>query len=309
MPGRRLIFAFAASILGSLGTGIYAQDVNDRWFLRGDFQGLLSEYSGTQERDALGNLGLFIRADYLDRGGITIGYNRTVLSFQDGDQPDIKQDNLFLSGRWRATPDWAPGSFTFRLDGHVISNNDSTNGTDDVTAIAPQLSFLNYQESFYLDIGYSVSSYGDSLLVPQALEIDQLTPTLGFGFNEQRDWLQFRAYLIDASSSQRAQDQEDSAALELKWTHWPTARGRLGIDNFRVSTVLGERIFAVDQDAGGIYNLSDLQTGAAAIGAEWALNERNRVLVLLGLERYENRAINEDYQNTFLYFNFTHEWN
>jgi hypothetical protein len=307
MTGKQFVSVTAMLILACVASGVQAQSSNNRWFLRGDFQGLVSGYSGSQQRDTFQNFGAFIRADYLDRGGVTVGYNRGMLGFQDG-IPDIDQDSLFLSGRWHTRPDWAAGQLTFRLDGHVISNTDVTNETDDVTVIAPQLSYLNYAQTFYVDIGYSGSSYGDSILTSETLQIDQWTPTLGFGFNEQRDWLQLRTYLIESSNPQRSQSQEDTAALELKWTHWPMSSGLLGLDNFRVSTLLGERVFAVDPDAGGTYNLADLQTGSASIGGEWVLSEHNRILLLLGFEQYENRAVNEEYRNSFMYLNFTHAW-
>lgn len=308
MRRKRALF-FSASLVAMLmaGTG-YTQAAPERWFVRSDVQGLMSAYAGAQQRQGLENFGLFVQADYLERGGITAGYNRTALGFRDSTQ-DITQDNLFLSGRWHMRPDWARGQVTLRLDGHAISNDDASNETDDVTVIAPQVSYLNYEQTFYADLGFSASSYGDSLLTSEQLDVDQLTPTLGFGFNDQRDWMQLRAFLIDVSSPERAQNQEDTAALEVKWTHWTMSPRLLGLDNFRFSAMLGERIFAVDPDAGSVYNLSDLQTGGASIGGEWAMSERSRILLLVGVEQYENQTLNDDYRSAFMYLNFTHEWN
>jgi len=308
MSKKRVLVLSASLAAMLMASTSYTQAVPERWFVRSDLQGLMSTYAGAQQRKDLQNFGLFVRADYLDRGGITGGYNRTALSFEDSSQ-DITQDNLFLSGRWHVRPDWARGQVTLRLDGHAISNDDVSNETDDVVVIAPQISYLNYEQTFYADLGFSASSYGDSLLIPEQLDVDQLTPTLGFGFNDQRDWLQLRAFLIDVSSPERAQNQEDTAALEVKWTHWATPPGLLGLDNLRFSVLLGERMFAVDPDAGGVYNLSDLQTGGASIGGEWAVSERSRILLLVGVEQYENQTLNDDYRSTFMYLNFTHEWN
>ena len=308
MSKKRVLVLSASLAAMLMASTSYTQAVPERWFVRSDLQGLMSTYAGAQQRKDLQNFGLFVRADYLDRGGITGGYNRTALSFEDSTQ-DITQDNLFLSGRWHVRPDWAGGQLTLRLDGHAISNDDVSNETDDVVVIAPQISYLNYEQTFYADLGFSASSYGDSLLIPEQLDVDQLTPTLGFGFNDQRDWLQLRAFLIDVSSPERAQNQEDTAALEVKWTHWATPPGLLGLDNLRFSVLLGERMFAVDPDAGGVYNLSDLQTGGASIGGEWAVSERSRILLLVGVEQYENQTLNDDYRSTFMYLNFTHEWN
>jgi hypothetical protein len=275
--------------------------------VRTDLQGFHATYSGAQQRAALQNIGLFMRADYLERGGITLGYNRTSLQ-GDENAPDIEQDNVFVGGRLQLTPDWAEGQLTLRLDGYSISNDDPGGATDDVTVLAPQISFLNYARTFYADLGFSKSSYGDSLLIPEALDVEQWTPTLGFGFNEQRDWLQLRAFVIRPSSSARAQNKRDTAALQVSWTHW-TSTGFLGIDNFRYSVMLGERIFAVDPDAGSVSNLSDLQTGAAAIGSEWVPSERTRLLLLIGVERYEDLNIADEYDSVFAYLNFTYLWN
>jgi hypothetical protein len=287
-------------------TSVNAQEAPARWFMRADIQALYIDYSGAQLRDSLENLGFFLRADYLERGGITFGYNRTVLNGEGAGQ-DIEQDNVFVSGRWQTTPDWANGQITLRLDGYAIANDDATGATDDINVIAPQVSFLNYDRTFYADLGFAESSYGDSLLSSNALDVEQWTPTIGFGFNEQRDWLQLRAYLIKPSSPARAQGQDDTAALQFNWTHW-TRNRFLGIDNFRYSALLGERVFAVDPDAGSVYNLNDLQTGAVSIGSEWVPGERLRLLLMIGVERYEEQNIGEEYDSAFAYLNFTYHW-
>ena len=68
------------------------------------------------------------------------------------------------------------------------------------------------------------------------------------------------------------------------------------------------QLYAVDPDGATVYNLADLQTGGASVGAEWALGERNRVLLLLGAEDFENRDLAESYRNAYAYLNFTHQW-
>ncbi len=299
-----LVVGLAVCVLTN--ASVTAQDAPEQWFMRMDVQALDTEYSGSLLRASLRKFGFFVRADYLERGGITFGYNRTSLGGAESG-PDIEQDSLFVSGRWQTTPDWANGRLTLRLDGYSISNDDATGATDDVRVFAPQVSYLNYDQTFYFDVGYSESKYGDSLLIPEPLDVEQWSAALGFGLNGQRDWLQLRAYLIEPSSPARAQDAEDTAALQVNWTHW--SRNRFaGVDNFRYSVLLGERVFAVDPDAGTVYNLSDLQTGAAVAGAEWVPGERTRVLLLLGIERYEEPGIIEEYDSAFAYLNFSYSW-
>ena len=95
--------------------------------------------------------------------------------------------------------------------------------------------------------------------------------------------------------------------MEFKWTHWP-AEGFVGIDNFRFSVLIGERLLPVDHDAGAVYNLADLQTGGASLGAEWAIGERNRLLLLTGVEHYETLSVAGTYRAGFMYLNFSREW-
>lgn len=301
-------YAFAGIAMLLIAPGAKAQNGDSPWFKRTDVQGLLGAYEGSTVRDRLQNFGVFLRADYLERGGFTVGINRTVLNGGDSID-DINQSALFLSGRWNLTPDWASGQITLRLDAYAVSNDDATGNTDDVTVMAPQVSYLNFAQTFYADIGFSRSSYGDSLTSPQKLDVDQLTPTLGFGFNEQRDWLQLRGYFITPSAPQRAQNENDTAALEIKWTHWPGTSNLLNVDKYRVAVLAGDRIYTIDHDAASIFNLVDLQTGGLSIGAEWVVREQNRILLIAGVEQYEDRSVSEEYEHGFLYLNFTHEWN
>ncbi len=305
-PDRRSSFV-ACAIYGVVAGAAGAQESEPDWFTQADVQALYSAYSGSELRDTLQNFGFFVRSDYLERGGFTVGFNRTALNFRQ-DSADIEQDNWFVSARAHMTPDWARGQLTLRLDGHVISNDDGVNAPGDVEVIAPQLSYLNYDRSFYMDLGYARSSYGTSDLVSGSLDVDQWTPSLGFGVAEQSGWLQLRAFLIRPSNPARAQDKDETAALQLNYTHWTMERRFLKIDNFRFSVLIGERILAVDPDAAAVYNLTDLQTGGATFGSEWAPGERTRILFLLGLERYEDRTIRDEYDSRFAYLNFTYQW-
>jgi hypothetical protein len=306
-----MIKGIAVSLVASLALNAAdarAQTAASQWFVRSDIQGVWTRFTDAAERDTLGSLGVFVHADYLERAGFTFGYSGADLSFMDSSQ-DIAQDNLYASGRWHLNPDWASGRVTLRMDAHAISNDDRSSGVDEVDVIAGQVSYLNFAKTLYLDVGLTQSRYGGQGMNAPGLDVDQVTPTLGFGFNEQYDWLQLRAYLIDLSSREQAQNQDSTTAVELKWTHWFQNRALLGLDNVRVSALAGERLFAVDPDTAAVYNLADLQTGGVAIGGEWALSERSRILVVAGAERYENQVRSDFYDASFIALNIAHDWN
>ena len=303
----RIALYVATVALGIEGLPARAQDSEGPWYVSVDVQALATEFGNSVARDSLGLAGAFLTADYLERAGVTVGFNRTQLHYADGSAV-TRQNNAYLSGRWSLTPDWASGTLTLRLDAHAASNNEVQSGTDDVVVLAPTVSFLNFRETFYLDLGYAESSYGNLAGPAGELTVRQWTPTIGFAFNDKYDWVQLRAYRIDLAGARRAQDEPRTSALELKWTHWIENRRALGIDSFRVAVLGGERMFPVDHDAAGLYNLADLQTGGFSVGAEWEAGERNRVLLLLAREKYRNRSIGDSYESTSIYLNFHHDW-
>ena len=303
---KRLLCLVLAGLPITFTLPAVADDRN--WEVKTDLQGLYGSYEGSEERDQISNIGLFLHADYLEQGGVSFGYNRTMVGFKDA-SADIDQDQLYVNGRFSLMPDWARGQIGLRLDAHWVDNNDDLNGTGDLNIVAPQLYYLNFGKTFYADLGYARSSYGDALAFSGDLEVDQLTPTLGFGFNEGKDWLQFRGYLIDPSNPDRAQGKSDTSAIEAKWTHWFAGRGPLGLDNLGILALAGERIYAVDPDSAVVYNVADVQKGSAAVSGQWRLNDSNMLMLQLGYESYTNELIADDYTNLYLYVDFTHNWN
>lgn len=271
------------------------------WEWKADLQGSYGSYQGSTLRDDVSSVGALLGGDYLDSGGFTVGYNYTVVRLK-APTDDIKQNNLFLSGRLNFTPDALPGRLTGRLDVHFANNDDPTGNTDEVTVIAPQISFLSYDKNLYLDLGYARSNYQNDL------DLDQWTPTVGIGMNQGADWLQGRVYYIRSSNSARSQGKSQTTALEAKYTHYFGPNGPLALSNVQLGGLFGERIYAVDGDAGVLYNLADLQKGSLTFGGQWAFSESSHLLLMGGVEKYRNEIISDSYNNVFVYLNYSSQF-
>jgi hypothetical protein len=273
------------------------------WYLSTTPQVVYEGYSGSDERDSLTGIGLFLDADYLEKAEFTAGYNYTRVEFKSGTS-SIDQNTWFLSGRWNFYPDQVPGKVTARLDGYIIDKDDEdlTGSTDNVKVIAPMVSFVNHSKTRYLDIGYAYSDYGSSS------SVNQFTMTGSFAFGQHDDWLQLRAYYMDLSGDLRDRGTNDTTALEVKWTRRLQSRALLGMDTAHVGALLGNRVLAVDPDAAVVYNLSDKQTGSIFGSGEWKLNNQWRALVAAGVEGYENNLINDDYTGYYIYSNLKYDW-
>jgi hypothetical protein len=112
-----------------------------------------------------------------------------------------------------------------------------------------------------------------------------------------------------ASNPSRAQGKSDTSAVELKWMHWFSGPGPLGINKITLTGLLGERVYAVDPDSAVVYNIADVQKGSVAAASTWRINDRNEILLQFGYEQYTNELIADDYSYPYLYIDFTHNWN
>lgn len=269
------------------------------WRIKADLQGSYGNYGNSVLRKYTWSTGLFIAADYDDNIGFTVGYSRTDVNYKLGIQR-LSQDSYFASLRKYLILEDG-GRLTFRLDGHLINNNDPTNGTDEGGIVAPQISYLSADKSLYLDLGYAHSSYGGDLT------LDQWTPTIGIGFNQNNNWLQLRGYLIYSSNTSRTQGKQETYGIEAKLTHH-FAPNPIKISRLQLIGLAGQRMYAVDSDAGSAYNLADVQEGSVALSAAWDLDHAWSMQLIGGWELYENKDIGDAYSNRYVFFNVNKNW-
>ena len=292
--GKRFVNCLAMGLI--LFTSVALAE--SRWNYRLDIQGEGGVYNGSRFRDYIASGGVFARADH-DRGGITLGYNRTRINFKVG-IGDIDQEDWFVSGRLHFKPAYLAGKLSSRMDFYRINNNDPFNFTDDVIVIAPQVSWMNQNQSFYLDLGYARSIYR------RDLDVDQFTPTVGFAFNNGYDWIQLRSYIIHSSNALRSQGKSETIAIEAKWTHYFGQNRPLGsLEYIRLGVLAGERVFAVDGDAADVFNLSNTQKGTVSLTTQWALTEKQKLLFGVSLSRYKNGFIDDTYTLPLLYADYS----
>jgi len=271
------------------------------WTVKADVQGSYGKYYGSELRDDTWTAGLFVAADYRDEAGLTLGYNRTKVTYKLGIE-DLKQNTYYASGRVHFDGGNLDGRFTARVDGYYIDNDDPTKNTDEGRIIAPQVSYMSNDKNLYVDMGYALSNYSGSLT------LHQFTPTVGFGFNEQYDWVQLRGYVIHSSNSVRTDGKDNTYSLEGKWFHYFKPGAMLGLERVQATVLAGKRIFAVDSDAGSVYNLAYLQKSSVSVGAKWNLGGGWGILAIAGYERYEDADIDDDYDNRFGYLDLSKSW-
>lgn len=273
----------------------HAPQAAERWKFNAGAQGTVLDYSGSQFRDGVHEMGGLFSGDYLDDGGFTLGYTRTDIKFKQNLET-INQDSYYGSLRKHLYLDDVPGKITLRADGYLLSNTDSTGATDGVNAWATQASFTTFDKQYYLDFGYARSAYRNMF-------VNQYTPTVGTALFENDGWLQLRGYFIDPSDPDLSQGIKFTQAAETKYTHFLSPDGLFKPNNLQITGVYGNRLYQVDMDAASVINLSDIQRGGIILGAEWKFGSATKMLLQGGQNTYINRNVGDNYESRFLYLN------
>lgn len=267
----------------------------DRWTTNITPQAVSVAYPGSPIRNNLNTEGAIIDLQYLERLGITFGETRLNLNYKY-DIPALRQDVGYFSVRAPLTPDYVPGTLTLRLDSYKIWGNDPTHETDNTNIIAPMVSFLNYNKTYYLDVGYAYSKYGTSVIRNDNLAINQVTPTFGFSFFEQMNWLYFRLYSIHSSNPTRSQNLNSTLGTEITLTNYIMPSYFFVPQELQLSVFLGKRIYAVDNVALIPYNLGDVQKNSAYIQAKWKLSPHLFLILNGGSQNFNTVYFNTNYK-------------
>ncbi len=288
----------------SMTTGATVQ-AGEAWYTSVSASILPATYSDSDQRNSLLSTSLQLNTDYLDTINISLFYNRTSIDFKKIAAVDYDIDQTAYAGRfqYQIFSDPLGGSIATGLTLHRLTNNDATRLSDDVSVVAPRISYLNYKKTLALGLEYTQSDYPNN----GGLKITQWVPSFGFSLNEGADWLSFRPFLIRSSDKSRSQNESSLSSITMQWMHWTVPASFLSIKKVYADIMIGKRVYAVDNNSFSVYNLSDLQLGSASIGTGWKMNGID-INAILGTEKYENKAIDNRYSQEFLYLSATKQW-
>ena len=285
-------------------------------------------YNGSDTHNNTVNIGAYLNSEYLDSYKLTIGYYNTNTSLKNNAL--LSENILHLSGQHDIFLDIMPGKLTLRLDtyfgqsileyntanppgsmsaggmgnsGKITGGSATIKETANMSSFQPQIGYSNFAKTFYADIGYAYSKYNGT----SSTEVKQLTPTVGFFWNDSYDWLQLRAYQINIDDTASAYNKNKFESLEIKYTHWIKDSVLNNIEHLRLSALIGDRILAVDPDARIIYSSADMQTGSIEASVQWKISKTDKILTLVNYSLYTNQASLDDYNSVLLYINYQNQ--
>ncbi len=294
-----ILFFFSISV-----TSVYA---DERWYVSATANGTAGNYSDSKLRDNFYSASAWLNVDYLDYYSVALAYTNLKINFKDTDagEFDITQDAFAGRFQYYFYNDTLGGKITTQLVAHSITNDArAAVAADDVIIIAPKLAYMSYKKDLAIGLEYAWSDYSNN----SSFIIQQLTPSIGFGFNRNNDWIQVKAYLITSSDKNLSQNEDSLSSASIKWQHWFNPGPVFGAHNFFIDVLAGERIFAVDNESFSVYNLEAVQQGSVLLGLGWRPGEDVDVTAIAGVEKYKNKIIDNTYNREYLHISLSIHW-
>jgi len=185
---------------------------------------------------------------------------------------------------------------------YIRIEDDSDLSLNEADIVASSLAYTTYDKSYFADIGWAYSNYSEQL------DVSQMTATFGRAFFAGRDWLQARYFYISPDARPSDMQMDETHAVEFLWQHWTGPSPLLGIDNFFVSGMFGNRVYAVDAEAHSVYNFRDIQKSSFKVGAQWQISQSLDLTLLGGVSNFESEIDAIDYSQKFIYLNLNKSW-
>jgi hypothetical protein len=263
----------------SLVTFTSSTFAQDAWKFTGTLTSMQGDYKDALTMNSQSGKGLKVTSEYKEQWGLTAGLQSTRINSPQP-IPETRQDNWLLSGHVHIPSQISPGRWTLQIDGHQINNNTKVGNSDGVRVIAPQIAWLSSQIPLKLDISYASSSYRDMPTV------HQISSGIGFGFNNNRNWLQIRGYVINQLDSTHSLSYATTRASEVKLTQFFPQNVSLIPTSITVGFERGQKIYNVDMLTQTVYNLPMLNEGGESIAANWKISQDSDFVLHASTTRY-----------------------
>ena len=239
------------------------------------------DYNGSLVMKKQHGVGIRLNAEQPNVGGFSVGLQSTHIDMQPL-VPKATQDqnNWLLSGYAYAPSTSLSGRFKWQLDVHRVLNDASQGNSDGVTAVVPQLSWVSFDRPLTFDLSYAQSRY------PNTRTIHQLSPSVGFGFNNNQNWFQIRGYLIQNLEPSLSMGMSSSHATDFRLMQlfqspspWVPQSVTLGLER-------GKKIYFVDAVTQTVHNLPMRNDGGESVAAVWRFSQSSQVKVQLQQTHY-----------------------
>jgi hypothetical protein len=271
---------FMLGLFCLLSVPVFAE-AQDVWQLNTSVNAMTGKYDGSLIMKKQHGLGVRLNGERANEGGFSVGLQSTHIDMQPlVPKATQEQNNWFLSGYAYTPSPSLSGRFKWQLDVHRVLNDALQGNSDGVSAVVPQVSWVSFDKPLTFDLSYAQSRYHNTRT------IHQLSPSLGFGFNNNQNWFQIRGYLIQNLEPNLSMGMSSSHATDFRLTQlfqspspWVPQSVTLGLER-------GKKIYFVDAVTQTVHNLPMRNDGGENIAAVWRFAQSNQLKLQLQQTHY-----------------------
>lgn len=247
---------------------------------------MAGHYAGSLTMYNQQGLGLRIAGEKNKQWGFTVGLQSTHIDMAPITQTSVQhQDNRLASAFTHLASNSLLGRWTLQIDAHQLTNDASHTNSSSVRAIAPQITWLSYTQPLKIDLSIASSNYKNTA------PIYQLSSALAYGFNNGKNWLQFRGYASNNLTPSEALGQSNTRALDTKFTHFVNRTSSWMPSSVTAGFDLGKKIYWVDMASQTVYNQPMINEGGENLAASWQLTPKSNVSLQLNQTRYYAESV------------------
>ncbi len=251
------------------------------WKFNTAINAMTGHYASSQTMDRQHGTGIRMAGEYKQVWGWSTSLQTTQIKMMPlMPSPTQDQQNWMLSGYVHTAMDQVPGHWRLQLDGYQIHNNDTVGNSDGVRVLAPLITWIAPTQALKVDAGYATSHYKG------ASPHHQLTYSLGFGFNQYRDWIELRGYSISQLNPNYALGQQNTRATDFKITHLLASAAPWVPHAITVNLERGKKIYFLDVPTQTVYNLPMMHEGGEKIATTWKLSSGSSLSLIASQTRY-----------------------
>jgi hypothetical protein len=246
-------------------------------------------YGPGSDRERLQEAGAFLDVDFRQSGGFKLqGASGTILQ-RDG--TTSKEQTGFVSMRFYGGGQKGEGKLLMQVDAFGERYQPQVAREVKTHGFGFHLGYLSDIDPEKADHFFDAAYY--STQYDSGLRVGQFTPTFGFGFSENREWIQLAADLITLQDPAYPDWSDHEVAFRLSWSHYLQPGWAIKPKSFILAAQVGRRAYAVDPDLGLLLTIPQAQGPGGSLGLTWKGRSGLGLTVTGSAYRYLDRPSGE----------------
>ncbi len=222
-------------------------------------------YGKGSDRERLSEAGAFVEMDARSTGGFKLQASSGSILQRDG--TTSKEQTGFASFRLYGGGQKGEGKLLLQVDAFGEKFRPQQAVEVKTHGFGFHIGYLSdvdpEKADHFVDLAYYSTRYDSGL------RVGQFTPSFGFGFLDNREWVQLSADLITLQDPAYPDWSDHEVAFRLAWSHYLMPGWTIKPRSFTLAAQAGRRAYVVDPELGALLTIAQAQGPGGSLGITW----------------------------------------